>query len=243
MIRNLRKKMKKKKKSKKPKINEPKDKIKLAILVPLSLDYVYKDWFIGYINLHKPEPPHEVYIICNNDQPLDHNRNRLTMMAIEWGATHLLWLDADIVLPPDGLMKMIKHNMPVVGALCFQKVSPYRPVIYLKSPKYKNVHVFCEDYPKGLMEVHRTGTGALLVKSEVVKNIEYPWFRFRDDELHPGKMLGEDLYFCERAQEAGYRIYVDTKIIAKHLRTEGYTETHWLNEKKKVHKPKKIEVY
>ena len=47
-----------------------------------------------------------------------------------------------------------------------------------------------------------------------------PWFEFLDKK-------GEDMYFCERAREIGYTIWVDTTVKCQHLSPIPIDETHF----------------
>ena len=58
-----------------------------------------------------------------------------------------------------------------------------------------------------LEEVTAIGCGVMLVKREVFENTPRPWFWF--EQIPGGKLLGEDVYFCVKAQDAGYKTYLD----------------------------------
>jgi len=53
------------------------------------------------------------------------------------------------------------------------------------------------------------GTGGMLIRSEVFRELEYPWFEH-------GR-ASEDLIFCDRAREAGFPIYCDLGSRIGHL--------------------------
>jgi hypothetical protein len=51
------------------------------------------------------------------------------------------------------------------------------------------------------------GCGVMLISRETLEKIEKPWFFF---ELLPeNKLLGEDIYFCVKAKDAGIDTYID----------------------------------
>jgi hypothetical protein len=81
-----------------------------------------------------------------------------------------------------------------------------------------------------LMEVDATGTGCLLIRTEVFLNMDYPWFEFTKTEA--GKVVGEDVGFCKKAKKAGYKIYVDTSINCGHMGLlEVNAGTYFVNKK------------
>src|SRR5690554_3424171 len=43
-------------------------------------------------------------------------RQDLMIHMLENGATHILWLDSDMRFPPETLLHLLQHNLPVVGA-------------------------------------------------------------------------------------------------------------------------------
>lgn len=113
--------------------------------------------------------------------------------------------------------------------------------------------------PGTLQEVDAVGAGCLLVQAEVFRDLrrkwdarkvaalisaddvantyapwaETNWFAHMGMKLSPWfeflDILGEDFYFCERAREAGYRIFCDTSVRCIHLGELGYSEAHFLD--------------
>jgi len=59
--------------------------------------------------------------------------------------------------------------------------------------------------------------GFCLIKADVFKNIKYPYFKFDwiEGDGEPYE-VGEDLYFCDQAREAGYKIKLNTGIVLEH---------------------------
>jgi GT2 family glycosyltransferase len=64
---------------------------------------------------------------------------------------------------------------------------------------------------QGLTEMKRVPTGCLLIRMTVFEALSEPYFRFLNDE-ETGEILGEDYVFCDRAREAGFRIWCDAKL-------------------------------
>jgi glycosyltransferase involved in cell wall biosynthesis len=160
--------------------------------------------------------------------PIDVARNTLTQEALKDASiTHIMWIDDDMVFPPDSLFRLLAHDKDIVGGLCFDRRHPYKPVIareYDKSFGFDPGTLgWLFDYPPDeLIEVDATGGAFLLIKREVFEDI-------RDGEVWPeGKYsnwwtplpeLGssEDLSFMVRARKAGYKIHVDTGLKIGHV--------------------------
>lgn len=68
-----------------------------------------------------------------------------------------------------------------------------------------------------LVEVAYTGMGFMLVKRGVFEKLEYPWFRPIEKKI--GDMVDftmEDVAFCLRAKEAGFKIFIDPAVKVGH---------------------------
>ena len=69
--------------------------------------------------------------------------------------------------------------------------------------------------PDGLTEVTATGTGCILIKTEVFTRIDPPWFEFTINEQ--GDTVGEDIGFCYKAGDVGIKVHVDCSIETEHI--------------------------
>ena len=73
-----------------------------------------------------------------------------------------------------------------------------------------------DELPENLFKADFCGCGMMLVKMDVFLKLEWPWWK---DEFAPGvKTMGEDLYFCQKARDAGYDIWVDPMAKCNHFR-------------------------
>jgi len=139
-------------------------------------------------------------------------REQAAKHFLESDCDYMLFLDSDMVPPADMLIKLIEHDKDIVSALAFRRVPNYEPCIF-KDDK------FYLDYPKGLIEVAGVGMACTLIKREVFQNVPQPWF--------PPTEIGEDLSFCKRATDAGYKIYCDTELICGHVGSYTVSEEHY----------------
>lgn len=162
-------------------------------------------------------------------------RNNLIREAVKRGATHILWLDSDMVFDKDLLKKLIKdideqHQM--VCALAHKRKKPYTPVIYNKLriglPGEAEVEEY-EEYPKEqLFEVEGCGFGCVLMTVEMalamLGSTEVPFSPI------PG--FGEDLSFCIRARQLGYKLWCDSRVKVGHLSLTVVNESTYLDYRK-----------
>ena len=127
----------------------------------------------------------------------------------------LLFVDSDMVCPIDMLVRLIEADKDIVSGLAFKRFPPYEPCIFKKCDREGTE--FWLDYPKGLIEIQGVGMACTLIKRKVFEAVPQPWF-------FPEPNIGEDLAFCIRAREAGYKIYCDTNLICGHVGNFVVTE-------------------
>lgn len=154
------------------------------------------------------------------------NRNRSCHDAIDWGARWLFFVDADMMLPPNTLVDLAKWNKDIVSGLYVGKQTPFVPVASRKDST--GAYVPLDSITKNtlLPNLDAVGGGCLLIKTEVLKKIPEPWFCFIENDVHG--VLGEDYYFCAKAQKAGFLIHLDTAIWCGHLGFYSYTPADFL---------------
>jgi hypothetical protein len=73
-----------------------------------------------------------------------------------------------------------------------------------------------------IIEAQSFGLGFVCVKSGVFESLERPWFKFVNTDMyspHPKEfMVGEDISWCWRLQELGYKTYCDLGVKVKHVK-------------------------
>lgn len=141
------------------------------------------------------------------------SRNNLVRRSLERGSEWILFLDDDHSFPPTLLNQLLSHDEPVVASLYLQRSDPFMPIAFeSKDPATGNYRFL--DLPRqaktGLVPVVGAGTGGMLIRSEVFRELPEPWFVHTTEQ-------SEDLYFCDRVVEAGIPIFVDLGARLGHL--------------------------
>lgn len=162
----------------------------------------------------------EIFTATSSDLPA--NRTELLRRAIEWQARYLLWLDTDHVFPPDALLRLLKHGLPVVGCNYARRSEPTGPTATRVDANGKLEHVWttAEKAKSGqLEEVAVLGLGLCLVdllvlhdvKAQVEKGVGWAHWSPFDRKLLPGtnSRMGEDASFFAELRDAGVKIWVD----------------------------------
>jgi len=140
--------------------------------------------------------------------------------------SHIFFMDSDMTPPPDIITKLIAHDKDIVSGIAFKRFAPYEPCFFKSITEDKAEHYF--DYPENeLLEVEGVGMACCLIKREVFDKLEEPYF-------FPKEGIGEDLAFCVRAKEAGFKMYVDTSIVVGHVTNAIITDQHFKTHREKV---------
>lgn len=132
-------------------------------------------------------------------------RNSLAQACLDQERDWILYIDDDQVFPTQTLMRLLAHNQPVVSALIVQRAAPFLPTAYAgrdEDGQYQTLDLRSVG-SNNLVLVAATGTGGLLVRADVLRELGDPWFVYSED-------FGEDLFFANRLAEAGVPMLVDT---------------------------------
>jgi len=133
------------------------------------------------------------------------SRTWLVNEAIKRGATHILFVDSDMILPDDSLDKLLAHDKDIVGAEYNKREFPLKGV-------YEPLE---EKKTDALYKAKHVGTGLLLIKLDVFYDLKGPWFNFGRDS-QGALALGEDVWFCNTARDAGFDVWIDPTIKVLH---------------------------
>jgi len=141
---------------------------------------------------------------------------------------YILWVDSDQVFSPEQFDKLFESKKDIVSGwyainhtdTCFGWQPNRRCKI--EEAKNPNVKMFSlpterdHNFKDGFLDVDWTGFGFLLMKKGVLESIETPWF----EPLPFGnRYMMDDEAFCCKARQAGYKVYVNTKVRIGHSKT------------------------
>ena len=144
------------------------------------------------------------------------NRNWLVERFLQTDYEWLFCIDSD-TLPPFNVLEMTKNGKDICSGVYYQwQNNKLIPLIYKKR---SGLHkVFYDVDETDVVEVDGVGAGCLLINRKVFETVKKPYFMLGYDDKGICN-LGEDLYFCEKAQKAGFKIWVDRKMICDHYKT------------------------
>ena len=143
-------------------------------------------------------------------------RNDIVRMALEGGFDYIFMVDADMYVPKDTLQKLLEYPTEICLGLCPRKNTRVgKTCIYkIGQINYEDAYTYHDLPKKDRVMVHGGGLACALIKTDIFKNLTYPWFRYVT--YQDGSELSEDLYFCSQAKANGYKIYVDTRVRCGH---------------------------
>lgn len=144
-------------------------------------------------------------------------RNQCVRAALEHGCEWLLFIDDDHVFAPDSLIRLLAHNLDLVGGTYITKIEPHGTTAMKTDPdhpgKFRSLTP-AEQAADGPIPVDGLGMGFTLIRTAVFGLLEAPWFRmgqFGADEM------AEDTYFCMAAKAVGVQPFCDVTLVIPHL--------------------------
>lgn len=187
---------------------------KVLIAVPTQ-EFARRADFYDYFNmLEKPEGT-----ICTfaHGQSPARNRNIMIEQALQHECTHIFFIDDDVALRPDALVKLLKHDKDMVSGLYLMRNYPHFPIMFDESyDDGRCKFSFLEKGRKGLVEAVNAGLGAALIKIDVFKTMPKPWITL--GELEKDHWC-DDISFFNRARKLGFKLFVDLDLPCGHMNT------------------------
>jgi hypothetical protein len=139
-----------------------------------------------------------------------------------------IWfLGDDHAFQPDMLLRLLKHNVPVVIPPTNCKTHPWLPCIMHGDGSLSTwaeslpLYTWKELSTPGLLALpigDFIGQAGMLVQKSVFANWSYPWFKAGQQD--PGR-LQEDMTFCRELQQRGETIWIDCDQVLDHYFYSG----------------------
>ncbi len=223
-------------------MRKPLKKIWISVL---NLAYIHANLVETLIYIDR-NSPYELHIEFPSDKPGVHNRSKITQRFLESDFDYLMMIDCGII-PPTNILNLVTYDVPIIAPLMHAlQERGIIPLILKKLPQERSEkeekeasflsratgipkfkrdkkssygiigEVEGEEFKEGLIEVDSTGTGCILIKRQVLEDLK-PAFWDVFDEKTGERTTGQDLNFCKRARELGYKTYVHLDYKARHV--------------------------
>lgn len=165
-------------------------------------------------------------------------RNCIVEVALNSNAKYIWFVDDD-VLPPNYAVQQLsfamlnKPDVMVCGGIYYSKQYVPSPIVF-----EDNGSGSYQDWKPGeVFEVPGfIGTGCMLIKTELFKHLEPPFFKTLDNP----DTVTDDAYFCRKVKAAGFKIYGHGGVLCGHydVRTR---KTYWPPEPPAVKMPELVQ--
>ena len=147
-----------------------------------------------------------------------YSRNRLLKKAIELNPDWVLSIDSDHVYSKTVLYLLIKRDLDIIAAKYYASGGvgyDRRPLAMGRWKVGKFSLIRKSDEQSGLVEVDVVGFGFTLIKPSALKKI----YEDGDNFMTPSATVHQtdDVLFCKRAKESGFKIYYDADITIGHI--------------------------
>lgn len=147
------------------------------------------------------------------------SRDSMAITAIQKEYDWVMWFDSDMRFPADTLVRLIKtaqeKDLDILSGLYFRRIPPYSPVLFDKLEMNGEECEYTEfaKLPTDIFECGAVGFGCLLTKTDVFFDVQAKFGQM----FTPIGRNGEDVSFCWRARQCGYKVWCDPSLICGHV--------------------------
>lgn len=202
---------------------------RVLIGVMTRTNYVHTYFMFSFVGIYAHTPVFKQLLHIPRGHVAE-SRNLIVETALkDPSLTHVCFIDDDMKFTPDTLTKLLMHDTDFCTGLAFQRAEPYMICLF-KRDDSKKVIFPLEAIDIGMVPIDACGGYFLLIKTDVLRAMGKPWFKYGDTTLgyndkkadgEIGEGIGEDVYFGLKATLAGFKGYADTDLEIKHI---GYEE-------------------
>jgi hypothetical protein len=161
-------------------------------------------------------------------------RNALVHEFLKTDATELLFIDADVMVKPDDILRLMAQSG---GKDITAGAYPRRAA---DAKFFADVHYDENgdlEFDGSLMRVKRVGTGFMMIQRHVIEKMveAHPEWTYEnkskdehmsavfDFKIVDGQYVGEDYLFCDRATKMGFTVHIDVDISLPHVGQHEFT--------------------
>lgn len=202
---------------------------KVAILTPAGdgrVDATYAYALAQTMLLGGPELQFVPVMVCN-DALVQRARNDLLTMVVESDCSDAIWIDADIAWDPQWVLRLLSHDVDVVGGTYRHKTDAAETYVMNVRPEDLVMDT------RGLIKVNSLGTGFLRMSRKAlvalwetgapyISNGRQCRWAF-DARPVDGDLVSEDVAACRVLAAKGIATYLDPAITCNHTGPKVFT--------------------
>jgi len=170
----------------------------------------YSDFSISLLGLAAPQ---NTRVIWHKGVEIASGLNAIIRkMSGDW-----LWiLGDDHTFKADLLLKLLSAQKDIIAPVCSSRTHPWHPVVYTQNEDRQFLRQRWADIPIEQVTTmfKGAGTAGMLIRKHVLDAVGDPWF---ENGKTASENLGEDLWFCRKAQDKGFEVHVDTRLGIGHI--------------------------
>lgn len=206
----------------------------VTICIPFSRN-PYPDWSISLASIL---PPFNGSVGLRRTINMERGeaRDYLVEQSIKDRSKFTLFLDDDVTVPPNILRDLLfqienaDDDVMVIGGIYCSKTTPPQPLVF----KTLGDGPFYKWKLNQVFECEAIATGMMLIRNEVFSKISKPWFRdirsveeAKEHNLIPidsniqNFEATDDVFFCRKVTEAGYKILAHGGVHGMHWNDDG----------------------
>ena len=180
------------------------------------------------------------YVVIRNESLIQRARNGIVARFLASDCTHLFFIDADIGFTAAGVLRLLRHDRPMIGGIYRKKTLARRDwaVNFLPNADGKARR----DPRTGAVQVESAATGFLCIRRDVIEamvrafpHLKYahaagdgpagPWadhlYTLFDCWVDPSTRTywSEDYGFCQRWRALGGEVWIDPGVLLQHWGT------------------------
>ena len=155
-------------------------------------------------------------------------RNMLVDQFLDGDSPWLWFVDGDMVFDKGHVMKLwntaFDEDVKIVSGLAFVFMNSDQPVPSYFVEKDGLLGMVYNKIPAVPMTVEATGMASVLIHRDVfleIQAVRSPQYRWFDQEVVNGQMLGEDVFFHQQAKKVGYKTVLDPNAETWHVKEIG----------------------
>lgn len=167
---------------------------------------------------------HELTLNMQTASPIDNCRNMIIRDFLESDSQFLVFVDSDNP-PPSNVLDLVDLDLDIIIAPTLIMHSDLWTNGQGRIPMHWNTFVWSErddrwtDHKNhnGLQEIDAGGTGCIIIARRVLEQVKPAFYRTWHEDGTVDK--GSDLLFCQRAKEAGFRVWAHYDYRCGHFKT------------------------
>ena len=199
--------------------------MKLLIAVP-CMDMVHTKFVQAFIDMEKPRGATVAFM---PGTLIYEARNTIAQNAVKEGFDRVLWLDSDMV-PPWNTINVLNRTMDTgkdfVTAMYYRRRPPAYPVVCDKvdwkvhdsGVVETNAHSYINYELCEVFEIEGSGFGCCMTSAALLKDMVEKY----GVPFTPLMGMGEDLAFCWRARQQGWKLWCDSHVECGHVGLHVY---------------------